>query len=189
MSALLVLAQLLRYKIAWLQALQLPAAILAGLIALALGPFGLEVLPFSLGANGAPRLSTYPSFLIAIVFACVGLGRPKGVAITRRKVMEVGDTFFYSVACEVGQYAVAMVFGLLVLAPLFPDLPRGFAILLPIGWAGGHGTAAAVGGVLEAGGWPSALPLGYTSATAGVAFALVGGMSLIHLGIRKGWTR
>ena len=189
MSALLVIAQLLRYRMAWLQALQLPAAILAGLIALALGPFGVGVLPFSLRSNGIPTLSTYPSFLIAIVFACVGLGRPKGVALTRRKLREVGDTFFYSVACEVGQYAIAMLFGLLVLAPLFPELPPGFAILLPIGWAGGHGTAAAVGGVLEAGGWANALPLAYTSATAGVFFALVGGMSLIHLAIRKGWTR
>src|SRR5207249_3724530 len=105
------------------------------------------------------------------------------------KMMDVGDTFFYSVACEVGQYAIAMLFGLFVLSPLFPGLPRGFAILLPIGWAGGHGTAAAVGGVLEAGGWTNALPLGYTSATAGIAFALIGGMSLIHLAMRKGWTR
>ena len=189
MSALLVLAQLLRYRMAWLQALQLPAAIVAGLIALALGPFGLELLPFSLQENGVPQLSTYPSFLIAIVFACVGLARPKGATMTRRKLQEVGDTFFYSVACEVGQYAVAMLFGLLVLSPLFPDLPPGFAILLPTGWAGGHGTAAAVGSVLEAGGWANALPLAYTSATAGVAFALIGGMSLIHLAIRKGWTR
>jgi len=189
MSALLVLAQLLRYRMAWLQALQLPAAIVAGLIALALGPFGLELLPFSLQENGVPQLSTYPSFLIAIVFACVGLARPKGATMTRRKLQEVGDTFFYSVACEVGQYAVAMLFGLLVLSPLFPDLPPGFAIILATGWAGGHGTAAAVGSVLEAGGWANALPLAYTSATAGVAFALIGGMSLIHLAIRKGWTR
>ena len=189
MSALLVLAQLLRYRLAWLQALQLPAAIVAGLIALALGPFGIRVLPFSLGADGRALLATYPSFLIAIVFACVGLGRPKGVTLTRRKVQEVGDTFFYSVACEVGQYGLAMLFGLLVLSPLFPDLPPGFAILLPIGWAGGHGTAAAVGGVLVEGGWANALPLAYTSATAGVAFALIGGMSLIHLAIRKRWTR
>ncbi len=118
---------------AWLQALQLPAAIVAGLIALALGPFGFKLLPFSLRDNGIPMLSTYPSFLIAIVFACVGLGRAKGVAMTRAKLMDVGDTFFYSVACEVGQYAVAMLFGLLVLSPLFPDLPPGFAILLPTG--------------------------------------------------------
>jgi ESS family glutamate:Na+ symporter len=189
MSALLVFAQLLRYRVGWLQRLQLPTAIVAGLIALTLGPFGFRVLPFSVGERGVPLLSTYPSFLIAIVFACVGLGRPQGRAMTRRQLMDVGDTFFFSVACEVGQYAVAMLFGLLVLSPLFPDLPPGFAILLPIGWAGGHGTAAAVGGVLEAGGWRSALPLAYTSATGGIAFALVGGMSLIHLAIRKGWTR
>jgi glutamate:Na+ symporter, ESS family len=189
MSALLVLAQLLRSRMAWLQALQLPSAIVAGLIALALGPFGFKLLPFSLGDDGRALLATYPSFLIAIVFACVGLGRATGVALTRRKLQEVGDTFFYSVACEVGQYAVAMLFGLLVLSPLFPGLPPGFAILLPIGWAGGHGTAAAVGSVLEAGGWTNALPLAYTSATAGVAFALIGGMSLIHLAIRNGWTR
>jgi glutamate:Na+ symporter, ESS family len=57
-SALLVLAQLLRYRLAWLQALQLPAALVAGLIALALGPYGLKVLPFSVAANGAPLLPT-----------------------------------------------------------------------------------------------------------------------------------
>jgi Na+/glutamate symporter len=126
MSALLVFAQLLRYRMTWLQALQLPAAIVAGLIALALGPFGFELLPFSLRENGIPLLSTYPSFLIAIVFACVGLGRPKGVTMTRRKLQDVGDTFFYSVACEVGQYAVAMLFGLFVLSPLFPPIRFGF---------------------------------------------------------------
>ena len=48
---------------------------MAGPIALATGPLGLELLPFSLRENGVPQLSTYPSFLIAIVFACVGLAR------------------------------------------------------------------------------------------------------------------
>src|SRR5439155_18614829 len=120
MSALLVFAQLLRYRLVWLQWLQLPTAIVAGLIALALGPFGFRLLPFSPGEGGTPLLSTYPSFLIAIVFACVGLGRPKGAGMTRRKLMDVGDTFFCSETCEVGQYDVAMLFGLLVLSPLFP---------------------------------------------------------------------
>jgi glutamate:Na+ symporter, ESS family len=188
-SALLVLAQLLRYRLAWLQALQLPAALVAGLIALALGPYGLKVLPFSVAANGAPLLPTYPSFLIAIVFACVGLARPQSMGLTRKTLEEIGDTFFFNLGCEVGQYAIAMAFGVLVLSPLFADLPPGFAILLPLGFAGGHGTAAAVAPVLEQSGWEGALPLAYTSATVGVAFAVGGGMALIHLGMRRGWTR
>ena len=60
MSALLVFAQLLRYRMAWLQALQLPAAIVAGLIALALGPFGLELLPFSLRRERRPAAVDLP---------------------------------------------------------------------------------------------------------------------------------
>ena len=41
-------------------------------------------------------------------------------------VRRAGDTFFYNLASETGQYALALIFGISVLAPLFPALHPGF---------------------------------------------------------------
>lgn len=188
-SVLLVAAQVLRYRFRLVQALHLPTAIVAGLIALVLGPYGLQLLPFAVQESGAPYMATYPTYLIAIVFAALALGHKPRAISARQMLRDVGDTFFYNTAAYVGQYGIALLFGLLVLGWLFPALPDGFALLLPTGFAGGHGTAAAVGSVLEQRGWDEALPLAYTSATVGVTIGIAGGMALIHLGIRRGWTR
>jgi ESS family glutamate:Na+ symporter len=183
MSVLLVVAQLLRSRIKLLQDLLLPAPLLAGFLGLAGGRQGLDILPFST----AP--TAYPRQLVVVVFATLFLGaRPKSpgpAAIVR----QVGDTFFYNLAAEVGQFGAALVFGLLVLAPLFPDLPAGFALMLPAGFAGGHGTATVVGQALEQGGWAEATSVGYTFATIGLLAGIFGGLLLINVGVRCGWTR
>jgi ESS family glutamate:Na+ symporter len=183
MSALLVVAQLLRSRIRLLQDFLMPAPLLAGFLGLAAGPQGLGVLPFS------TSLADYPRQLVVLVFATLFLGaRPKspGLGATVRKV---GDTFFYNLAAELGQFGAALAFGLLVLAPLFPDLPGGFALMLPAGFAGGHGTATVVGQALKQGGWPEAISVGYTFATIGLLAGIFGGLVLINLGVRRGWAR
>ncbi|MSR03384.1 MAG: hypothetical protein EXR94_11715 [Gemmatimonadetes bacterium] len=188
MSLLLVIAQLLRSRSRLLQASRIPTAMVAGVIALIGGRYGVDIIPFSERADGGTYLASYPGYLIALIFAALPLGRTAGKP-GRTQWRHIGDLFFYNIICFVGQYAVALLFGLLVLDRLFPSLPEGFALVLPAGWAGGFGTAAAIGSVLEPRGFPDFLALGYTSATIGVAVGTIAGMALIHLGIRRGWTR
>jgi ESS family glutamate:Na+ symporter len=189
MSVLLVAAHLLRAWVPLLQGLLLPSALLAGILALAGGEQGLNLLPFTRLADGRLAMTDYPSELVAVLFATLYLGtREKGPQL-RAILRNVGDTFFYNLAAEIGQYGAALLFGLLVLSRLFPDLEPGLAVLLPAGFAGGHGTAAVVGNALEGYGWSGATSIGYTYATLGLIVGILGGMVLINLGTRRGWTR
>jgi ESS family glutamate:Na+ symporter len=188
-SALLVFSHLLRSRIRLLQDLFVPAPIIAGFLGLLGSEQVLGVLPFHHAEDGEVAMSTYPFELVAILFATLYMGhRPRrpSVQIVFR---EVGDTFFYNLAAEIGQYAFALLFGVAVLAPLFPQLPSGFAVMLPAGFVGGHGTATVIGKVLAQQGWDEALSIGYTFATVGLLAGIFGGLLLINLAARLGWCR
>ncbi|MGH7498293.1 MAG: sodium/glutamate symporter [Gemmatimonadales bacterium] len=188
-SGLLVVIQVLRSRSRLLQASQLPTPILAGFVALAGGHYALDVLPFSLRSDGTPYLEVYPGYLIAMIFASIALSRHPSTLSNREQLRNVGDTFLYNIMCYVGMYGIALLFSVVILEHMFPALPHGFGVLLPAGWVGGFGTASAFGTVLQQHGFDDALPLGYTSATAGVVFGISGGMALVHLGTKRGWTR
>jgi len=102
---------------------------------------------------------------------------------------DVGDTFFYNLSAWVGQFGLALLFAGAVLIPLFPEAGGPFALMLPGGFVGGHGTATAIGSVLAEQGYPDALPVGYTFATIGLLAAVFGGVAAINLATRAGWTR
>ena len=70
----------------------------------------------------------------------------------------------------------------------FFDLPAGFGVLLAAGWAGGFGTAAAIGSAFAQAGWEDATSLGFTSATIGVIVCIAGGLILIKWAARNGHT-
>jgi ESS family glutamate:Na+ symporter len=189
MSVLLVVAHLLRARIRLLQDLYLPSAMIAGLLGFVGGRQVLNLLPFEQTEKGEAAMVGYPSVLVVVLFATLFLGaRHRHVSLTAT-LRSVGDTFFYNLATELGQYGVALLFGLMVLAPLFPGLNDGFALMLPAGFAGGHGTATAIGGVLTRHGWDEALSVGFTMATAGLVVGNIGGMALVFVATRCGWTR
>lgn len=62
-------------------------------------------------------------------------------------------------------------------------------MLIPAGFQGGHGTAAALGNTLGGLGWEAANDLGMTSATIGILTGIFGGIALIKLGTMKGYTK
>ena len=189
MSVLLVAAHLLRSRIRVLQTLYLPSALIAGLLGFVGGRQVLDIIPFQLTDAGESAMARYPSVLVVLLFATLFLGAQTGGASLRETVRNVGDTFFYNLATELGQYGAALLFGLIVLEPLFPSLNRGFALMLPAGFAGGHGTATAIGGVLARNGWDEALSVGYTLATVGLLAGNLGGMALVFVATRRRWTR
>ena len=141
MSVLIIIAKIIRIKIKAIQNLYVPTALLAGLMAIALGPYGLDILPISSYAGD------YASLLIAVLFATMYLGKQEKRSF-RTMFSQVGDAFLLNTASEIGQFGIALLAGALLLPLLFPDLISYFALMMPSGFAGGHGTAAAIGSVL-----------------------------------------
>ena len=143
-------------------------------------------------------MTEYPFYLVVLLFATLLMGHSK-----REKevppseiVRKVGDTLAYNLASEIGMFGLALLFGALVLGFLFPGLNSdtssvgGFSLLLSAGFVGGHGTANVVGTVLrDSGGYEDAMTIGYTFATVGLLAGILGGMVLINLATRLGWTR
>jgi ESS family glutamate:Na+ symporter len=189
MSVLLVVGHLLRARVKIFQWLLIPAPLLAGTLALLGGDGMLGIVPFQRNDAGGMAISSYPLELVAMLFATLFMGHQPRRPTLMASARNVGDTFFYNLAAEIGQYGFALLFGVFALTPLFPTLDSGFALMLPAAFAGGHGTAAVVGDVLRSYGWEDALTVGNTLATIGLLIGVIGGLALVHLGTRLGWTR
>ncbi|WP_342318520.1 sodium/glutamate symporter [Corynebacterium mayonis] len=174
-SILLIVGHALRNRLKLLQALLLPAPITAGLIGLVLGP---EVLGW---ISWSDQVGTYTSLLIAVVFASMAYSMDLGgsVAAGARNMWAYSTTMF------MGQWGLFILLGLYLFAPLFGTEPW-FGMMLPVGFIGGFGTAAAVGSSLEDNGVEEAMSIGFTSATVGTLVAIVGGVIVANWGIRKG---
>ena len=188
-SIVIIISQLIRYRIKLLQNLYLPSSVIAGFICLLGGNQFLNLLPFSENSSGNVAMEGYTAFLVVFLFATVFLGKKKKDITPVNMIEHSGDTFFYNMAALVGQYGFALLFGFIILVPLFPMLPDGFGIFLPAGFIGGYGTAAAIGGVLQENGWEDALSICITSATVGILTAIFAGIVLINIATRNGWTR
>lgn len=189
MSLVIIVSQILRSRIKILQYIYMPSSIIAGLLCLFGGWQFLNVLPFSVSAAGEQNIASYPSFLVVLLFATLFLGKRKKQHSIQSMIEHAGDTLFFNLASLVGQYGFALLFALVVVIPLFPDLPKEFSMMLPAGFIGGHGTVAAVGEVFSQYGWTGALTVGYATATIGVLMGVFGGIILINIGTRQGWTR
>lgn len=175
-SVLMVIGNILRHRIKFMfQDLLLPAPITAGLLGLILGPNVLGVINFS------DNLGDYTSILIAIVFASMAYSMEIGGSMRSG----ARNMWAYSTMMFTGQWGLFILLGLFLFLPIF-DTPDWFGMMLPVGFTGGFGTAAAVGGALESVGADAASSLGFTSATVGTLAAIVGGIIAGNWGIRKG---
>lgn len=149
---------------------------MAGLLALLLGSNGFGVLPLSKNAYGG--------VLIAVIFAALGLSTefPKASTLIQR----TGRLWAFNQIITVSQWLLAIVMGAYVLSSIWPELPAAFAVVMPSGFMGGHGTAAAVGDSLDKLGWDAGMSLALTAATVGVFLAILGGLTLINIMSRLG---
>lgn len=182
MSALMLVAKIIRVKVKVIQDFYIPTALIAGFLGLLLGKQFLNVLPFS------GEIGNYSGILIAILFGSMFLGNKKKESF-RTMLSSVGDTFFVNGAAEIGQYGVFVLIGVIILPILFPGIHEAFGMMLPSGFIGGHGTAAAVGTVVAEAGWSAGTSVGQTFATIGLLSGIVGGVILINIGARKGYTK
>ena len=176
-SVLLIVGTFMRRHFRWFRNLLIPAPITAGLLGLLLGPEVLGIMPFS------SALGSYSTLLIAVVFAAM----PYSMTFASRDISKAKNMWAYSAAMFLGQWGIFVLLGMLVFAPLF-GTDDWFGMILPVGFVGGFGTAAAVGGALDSIGIQEAASLGFTAATVGTLAAIVGGIIFANWGIKTGRT-
>ena len=170
-SILLLVGKFIRVKVKLVQQLFIPPSLIAGLLGLAFGPNGLGWIPLS------NDLGTYAAILIALVFGALPLSSPN---VSMKEVAKrVGPMWAYAQVGMLLQWALVGLFGLYVIKLIWPDLNDAFGIMLPTGFYGGHGTAAAIGSAFEGLGWDEARSLGMTTATVGVICSIIGGLLMV----------
>ena len=176
-SLLMVIGNLLRRKVGLFQRLLMPASITAGLLGLLFGPQVLGWINFS------DQIGTYTSILIAFVFASMAYS----MDLTPSVRTGAKNMWSYSTGMFMGQWGLFILLGVYLFQPVF-DTENWFGMMLPVGFVGGFGTAAAVGTSLEEAGAVAASSLGFMSATVGTLSAIVGGLIFTSWGIRTGRT-
>ena len=205
-SVCLLVGFALRTRLGLLRTLYVPASVVGGLVAFALmqtllrvGPGGLAYVSkdatfvgdpaawqtLAAGANNVLR--TWPGFLIAVVFAGLLLERP-GRPL---KEAAAGAARQGVVAWVIilGEVVIGLLALGLVARPLgSPPVPDSFGQMIEAGFAGGHGTAAAMGTVFsEQLGFEPGLSIAVVFATYGLIFGTLAGIVLVNVGVRRGW--
>ncbi|MBM7097179.1 sodium:glutamate symporter [Bacillus sp. H-16] len=181
-----------------LQKLFLPTSIIAGLLALVLGPeiLGRIVALFTsddyILTNGfvPPEVvevwSELPGLFINIVFASLFLGK---TLPSLRKVWIIGGPqVVMGQMVSWGQYVVGLLLAVFLLAPVFGVNPMAGA-LIEISFVGGHGTAAGLSGTFADLGFEEGADLAIGLATIGILTGVVVGIILINWGARKGYAK
>ncbi len=192
-AVLLVAAVVLREKLRFLASLRIPASLLAGAIGLGL----FQLTPSDVSGESvlgwldaiASDLRAWPATLIAVVFAGMLLAKSGSRrTFTSSNLRRAGRQGLMVWIIVLGQTAVGLWVTWLVIQPRY-DLPNSTGMLIETGFAGGHGTAAAMGTVLghPSIGLTSGLDLGLLMATAGLAYGLVSGVVWINIAVRRGW--
>ncbi|HEY4598661.1 sodium/glutamate symporter [Corynebacterium sp.] len=176
-SVLLIVGNLMRRFIPWFQKLLIPAPITAGLLGLLLGPNALGLIQFS------EHFGDYATILIAVVFGAL----PFTMNFDAKVRQGARTMWSYSVGMYLAQWGFFALLGVILFAPLF-GTPDWFGIMLPVGFVGGFGVAAAVGGALDSAGMTEATSLGFTAAAVGMFSAIIGGVIFARWGSKKGYT-
>lgn len=178
-SVLLMLGKFLRAKVKFIQRLFLPPSLIAGFLALTLGPEILGWLPVS-----PDNCGTYSAVLIALVFGCIPLTSRKKISENREGV---GRMWAYSNSGMLFQWALGGLLGLAIFKFFWPGTDA-IGIAMPAGFCGGHGTAAALGAAFAENGQADMMSISMTCATAGIIAAVIFGLAMIKWGSKHGKT-
>jgi glutamate:Na+ symporter, ESS family len=194
LALVLLVCKHLRDRVKFFRDIFLPSSIVAGAVALLLGPQILGWIahqydPDSLLADGAfPAYAievwrTLPGILINVVFAGLLLGQPlPGI---REIWFRAGPQVVFGQSVAWGQYVVGLLLAILILTPLFGTNPMAGA-LIEIGFEGGHGTSAGMRDTMEELGFPEGADIALTLATVGLVGGVLLGTLLVNWAVRTG---
>jgi ESS family glutamate:Na+ symporter len=164
-----------------LQRIGLPAAVLAGLLGMLVGPHG----PWPLLPQAIEELwAQLPVVLLTMVFGTLMVGRP--LPPMRRLWKPAAAQTLLGLTLGFGQYLVGSLAVLLVLGPWLGVNPL-MACLIEVGFEGGHGSAAVMGPIYASLGFGEGGDLGLAMATLGLLSSTVLGGLLVVLAQRCGW--
>lgn len=187
-SCLLLAGFVLRARLRVLQLFFVPASVTGGLVGLLAIQGALRIdLVAAPVEDVADTLRSWPGPLIAVVFAGLLLERPS--RRLRDSLLGAAQAGLMVWIIVLGQIAIGLAATWLLIHPAY-DVPNAFGQLLEGGFAGGHGSATALGEIFSSVlHFPEGLDLGLFVATFGLVFSVVSGLVLINIGVRRGWTR
>ncbi len=183
---LLLIGKYLRVRVGLFQKIFLPSSVIAGMIGLIAVQMLLSVDDSETFKSVRSIWGQSPGFLINIVFATLFLG--KKIPDMRTIWQRGGVQVIYGQMVGWGQYVIGLLLVIVLLVPVFNVNPM-IAAIIPIGFEGGHGTAAGLMDTFTELGWEEGRDLALGSATVGVLFGVVIGMILINIASRKGQTQ
>lgn len=167
-------------KIPWLDRFRIPPSLTIGILVLLFFTF----LPAQKTGGFFLHLKSLPTEFIALVFACLFLQRTDTTHKSKRSFSDVLAQTSLVWVSVMGQVMIGLVATIFVYKPFFNE-PMAFTSVLETGFAGGHGTAVAMGPVLVQNGIPAGLEYGLFSATVGLICGIAGGVWLIHYQHRR----
>lgn len=191
----LLIGVILRRAVRWFAIAHIPAALVAGIVALIV--VQLNQIPWFRDASSgfvasesidaiASQWSGWRSTLIPIIFAGLLLSGASGSA--KQNARETAQQTFAAWILILGQLALGLLVTVLFLSPVF-KVPIHFGQLLEVSWAGGFGSANAWGEMHKSlGVYPGAGDLATFFTTCGLLWGVVGGMILVNIALRRGWT-
>ena len=189
-AGLLGIGLLLRMSVAWLRWLYLPASVVAGVAGFLL----LQILAHShraalsdFAAAVSAQWMTWPSTLIAIVFAALLLENPQ--ASRAGPAMRRGlQSAVLAWIIILGQIVIGLIVYRVAVYPSHPEVPATFGQLLEVSWAGGPGSAAAMGTIYARQGFAAGRDLAFFLSTIGLIYGVVSGLIYVNIAVRRGWT-
>ncbi len=197
-GAFLLLGAFLRAKVPVFRRWLLPASVIGGTIGLLLGP--------GIWGSGAPLpfpddwisfWEALPVVLIVPVFSAAPLGMGMDPSKKRRRIRDMAPIVLLMTGIFAlgGSIQYILGYGLnLAMTAISPEsgLYRTFGYELPQGFAGGHGTATAIGSILQDFGlpwWQTSQGVSLTLATIGLIGGMLIGIFFINRAARRGETQ
>src|SRR5262245_6208467 len=176
---------LLRQAVPWLAAVYMPASVLAGFLILLVGPQvlghvtnGWSLIP----ARTIPVLSSLPGLLINVVFGGIMIG--KTLPSLRRIWSEAAPHAILGSVFSFGQFAIGGLVVTFLLTPVF-GLPDAAGSIIEMSFAGGPGTIAGLGGLLDDAGAGELVDIGLGLATISMLTGVIGGTVLVNWAVRN----
>lgn len=190
----LLIAQMLKRSIPWLEASLIPTSVLGGGILLLIATVfkwvtGEEFFDTTFfGGNGTAWLELLTYHTLALGFTASAL-KSSSSGFSKERSVEIFNTGLTTVATYLLQAFVGMV--ICIIAAIFlPDLLEAAGLLLALGYGQGPGQAMNYGGIYEAQyGFVGGKSFGLTVASMGFICASIGGVFYLNVLKRQGKIR